>query len=81
MAQRSQFNLARAVMMALSIGAELNRSNAGRNGNANTASPFVRRSNLPVFPKAEFKLVSMVVPSRTRPGALHPIRGSEPVDP
>jgi hypothetical protein len=63
MAERSRVNSSTAVVMASGGNAGFNRSNAARNRDTNTTSPFVSRSNVPVAPKVSSSADIVVQPS------------------
>ena len=50
-AERSRVNSSTAAVMASGGSAGFDRSNAARNRDTSTTSPFVSRSNVPVAPK------------------------------
>ena len=63
MAERSRVNSSTAAVMASGGSAGLNRSNAARNRDPNTTSPFVSRSNVPVAPKVSSNADTVCQPS------------------
>ena len=63
MAERSRVNSSTAAVMASGGSAGFNRSNAARNRDTNTTSPFVSRSNVPVAPKVSSNADTVGQPS------------------
>jgi hypothetical protein len=62
-AERSRVNSPTAAVMASGGSAGFNFTNAARNRDTNTASPFVSRSNVPVMPKVSSNADTVDQPS------------------
>ncbi len=68
MAERSRVNSSTAAVMASGSSAGFNRTNAARNRDTNTTSPFVSRTSVPPAPKVSS--IADTVSARHIPGMV-----------